>query len=263
VPNETILPKSIPLPGGKPRGAGPCAACTVRVLSVCDAIGDEHLSRLAAVVSNHRVPGGSTFVSEGEPADALFNITAGTVKVYKLLADGRQQITGFLYSGDFLGLSSNERYAYSAESITEVRYCRFPRRQLEQLLADFPTMERRLLGIASNELAAAQDQMLLLGCKTAREKLASFLRMLLERAARAGRPADCITLPMTRGDISEYLGVTLETVSRTLAALKREKIIALDGIRQVRLLDRAALDTIAEGGEVEPKRGTSSAPQLD
>jgi len=248
VSSKSILPKPMPLPAGRPRAIDPCAACTVRVLSVCSAIGDEHLDRLAAAVTNHRAAARKTIVSEGAPADCLFNITAGTVKVYKLLADGRQQITGFLFPGDFLGLSSSERYAYGAEAITEVRYCRFPRRQLERLLADFPAMERRLLGIASNELAAAQDQMLLLGRKSAREKLASFLCMLADRASRGGRPADRVDLPMTRGDIGDYLGLTLETVSRTLSTFRREKLVALDGLGEVRLLDRSALRSIAEAG---------------
>jgi CRP/FNR family transcriptional regulator len=245
--SKTILPKPRPLPLGSPRPVDPCAACAVRVLSVCNAIGDEHLGRLAAIVTNHRVAARKNFVLEGEPADSLFNITGGTVKVYKLLPDGRQQITGFLFRGDFLGLSSNERYAYGAEAITEVRYCRFPRRPLEQLLTDFPAMERRLLGIASNELAAAQEQMLLLGRKTARERLASFLRMLLERTTRAGGPADRIELAMTRSDIGDYLGLTLETVSRSLSELKRQKVIALVGSAHVTVLERAELDRIADG----------------
>ena len=178
------LPDPMPAPPGM-QTQNPCAACTVRVLSLCDALDERDLPRLSAISSSQTLTPHETFVVEGDPAVHLFNVTDGAVKVYKLLADGRQQITGFLFPGDFLGLSSGGRYAYSAEAITEVTFCRFERKRLERLLDDFPRMEKRLLGIASNELAAAQDQMLLLGRKTAREKLASFLLMLARRTGRS------------------------------------------------------------------------------
>jgi CRP/FNR family transcriptional regulator len=241
------LPKPVPLPEGHRVVAEPCAACSVRILSVCNAIGDEHLDRLAASVVSHKVAPHRTFVVEGEPADALFNITEGAVKVYKLLPDGRQQITGFLFAGDFLGLSANERYAYSAEAISEVTYCRFARTKLERLLSEFPQMERRLLGIASNELAAAQDQMLLLGRKTAREKVASFLLSLSRRAAKNGRRASPVELPMTRTDIADYLGLTIETVSRTFSQLRKDRLVGLPTPSSADLLNIEKLEEISEG----------------
>jgi CRP/FNR family transcriptional regulator len=206
---------------------------------------DSGLARLAATVTNHRADAQRPLVIEGEPADALFNITEGTVKVYKLLADGRQQITGFLFAGDFVGLSSNDFYVYSAEAITAVSYCRFPRRQLERLLDDFPQMEHRLLRIASNELAAAQNQMLLLGRKSAREKLASFLLMLSRQAERVGRVATPVQLPMTRREIADYLGLTVETVSRTFTQLRKEKVIHVRRADEVDMIDRAALEDMS------------------
>jgi CRP/FNR family transcriptional regulator len=240
------LPEAKPRPKGAAHPNDPCAACAVRVLSVCNAIGDQHLHRLAEIVTTHDVEPHQTFVSEEEAADHLFNVTGGTVKVYKLLADGRQQITGFLFPGDFLGLSSNQRYAYSAEAVTRVTYCRFARKKLERLLADFPAMEHRLLGIASNELAAAQDQMLLLGRKTAREKVASFILFLSRRAAKAGRQDNPVEVPMTRADIGDYLGLTIETVSRTFTALRKDKLIELPSADRVRILDRDGLEEAAE-----------------
>lgn len=244
--NPLILPAPLPLPSGGRSVSNPCAACTARVLGVCNAIDDSGLDRLAAVVTNHRVEAQGTFVAEGEPAEALFNITEGTVKVYKLLADGRRQITGFLFAGDLVGLSSDDEYVCSAEAGTAVSYCRFPRRGLERLLADFPRMEHGLLGIASNELAAAQSQMLLLGRKSAREKLASFLLMLSRQAERIGQAPNPVQLPMTRHDIADYLGLTIETVSRTFTRLRKDNVIALHKADEVDLLDRDALDDIAE-----------------
>jgi CRP/FNR family transcriptional regulator len=237
-----------PLPEPKPAPPGtenPCAACSVRVLSLCDALDESDLPRLAAISSSISIRPHQTIVREGDPADYLFNLTDGTVKLYKLLPDGRQQITGFLFPGDFLGLPAAGRYAYSAEAVTEVTFCRFDRKKLDHLLEDFPRMERRLLGIASNELAAAQDQMLLLGRKTAREKVASFLLTIARRGGRPGTPDSPLLLPMTRTEIADYLGLTIETVSRTLTRFRKEGLIALPALDHVVLADRPALARLA------------------
>ena len=235
------------LSSGKEPLPEPCAACALRVLSVCDAIDDCDLDRLAAITSVQDIARHQIFVTEGDPADHLFNVTDGTVKVYKLLPDGRQQITGFLFAGDFLGLSFLERYGCSAEAVTRVRCCRFPRKQFAAMLTDFPGIERRLLGIASNELAAAQDHMVLLGRKTARERVSTFLLMLSRRAARSGGTADPVILPMTRTDIADYLGLTVETVSRTFTQLKKDGFIELREAGVVHLSNLPALEDLNEG----------------
>jgi CRP/FNR family transcriptional regulator len=190
---------------------------------------------------------GKTFINEGDPADNFFNITAGTAKLYKLLPDGRRQITGFAHAGIFLGLAVSSTYAFSAEAIDQVRFCRFPRQKLQTLLDDFPALEKRLLETASNELVAAQEQMLLLGRKTARERLASFLiaQGLLARPCHRG--SDEIALPMSRGDIADYLGLTIETVSRTFTRLKNEQLISIPNATTVTVLDRGGLLSLAEG----------------
>ena len=114
----------------------PCATCDARARSVCNAIPDTDLKRLAeASVTGHAAPG-TSFISEGDPADAFFNVTGGTAKLYKLLPDGRRQITGFAGIGHFLGLAVSDTYAFSAEAIDPVRYCRFSRSRLRVLLDD-------------------------------------------------------------------------------------------------------------------------------
>jgi CRP/FNR family transcriptional regulator len=125
--------------------------------------------------------------------------------------------------------------------------CRFPRRKLELLLEKYPNMEHRLLSMASYELAAAPEQMLLLGRKSAREKIASFLLMLSRRATQRGQDGDPVSVPMSRNDIGDYLGLTTETVSRTFTQLKQGGIIALIQGGKVALSDRARLEDIAEG----------------
>ncbi|MEM7443655.1 MAG: helix-turn-helix domain-containing protein [Pseudomonadota bacterium] len=225
----------------------PCRACPVRSLSICAALEGEEMSRLAdiVVVKNHAPH--QTIFAEGDEATDLFNVTGGTVMLYKLLADGRRQITGFLFGGDFMGLSTGGTYAYSAEAITPVSICRFPRRRMEQVLDDYPKMQRRLFNMASNELASAQDQMLLLGRKTAKEKLASFLLTLSRRAVRRGQPDNPISVPMGRADIGDYLGLTTETVSRTVTQLKTASIIRLLDGHKIHIADRETLEDLAEG----------------
>ncbi len=226
----------------------PCGACPVRNLTVCSALEEEELSRLADIVQTQRVDGHHTIFSEGDPALSMFNVTAGTVKLYKLLPDGRRQITGFVFSGDFLGLAVNERYAYTAESVVATSLCRFPRRQMEQLMDEYPKLQRRLFTMASTELAAAQDQMVLLGRKTAREKIASFLISLSQRATRRGQKDNPVLVPMSRSDIADFLGLTTETVSRTFTQLKANSIIRLMEGGKVCIVDRDLLTDIAEGG---------------
>jgi CRP/FNR family transcriptional regulator, anaerobic regulatory protein len=228
-------------------GIDPCQSCVARPLSVCNAIGDDDLARLAAVAVVTEAPAGRTFISEGEPADSFFNVTAGSAKLFKLLPDGRRQITGFVGIGHFLGLAVSDVYAFSAEAMEPVRYCRFSRPRLRAVLDDFPLMEKRLLEVAANELVAAQEQMLLLGRKTARERLASFL--LLQ--SRQGLPCDAsrhrFILPMSRGDIADYLGLTIETVSRTLTRLRGERLIELVSQSELMVLDPHGLENLAGG----------------
>lgn len=235
----------------EPRLGAPCDACGVRAVSavsVCSALEVPELERLRSIMTTVHLEPGQTAIHEGDPADSLFNVVSGTVKLFKLLADGRRQITGFLVPGDFLGIVLNERYAYSAEAVDRVHLCRFPRRRFETLLGEMPRLERRLLGAASNELVAAQDQMLLLGRKTAQEKVASFLRMLARRTARQRSPVTSIGIAMSRNDIADYLGLTTETVSRSLTRLKEAGVIASTRRGRIELLDEEALRALAEGG---------------
>jgi CRP/FNR family transcriptional regulator len=162
-----------------------------------------------------------------------------------MLADGRRQITGFLYPGDFLGLALTARYVYFAEAITPSALCRFRRDKLEELCEKHPEFEKRLLENASHELIAAQDQMVLLGQQGARERVATFLLMMSRRAAQRGGDRNSIMLPMRRYDIADYLGLSTETVSRTMSDFKRDGIVELPDSNDVKLLDPSALEEIS------------------
>jgi len=227
--------------------ASPCSACSIRNLTICAPLNDVEQAQMAAIVTNVEIEAGTPLFDEGEPAEHVFNVTEGTLRIYKLLPDGRRQVTGFLFAGDFLGLANDENYAYSAEAVTPCKLCRFPRQKLEHLMERFPKVEQRLLSIASNELAAAQEQMLLLGRKTAREKIASFLLLLARRARQRGRSESPVSVPMSRTDIGDFLGLTTETVSRTFTQLKQSGLIRLLPNNEVELTGREELEDIAGG----------------
>lgn len=225
----------------------PCNTCKVRDLSACAPLNAAEQRRLVAIMKTVEAGPRQSIFDEGEPAANVYNVTEGAVKIYKLLPDGRRQITGFLLPGDFLGLTYNETYAYSAEALAPTRLCCFPRRRLEALLEELPKLEQRLLGMASHELAAAQDQMMLLGRKSARERVVSFLLMLSAASIRHGGRAEPLFLPMSRGDIADYLGLTIETVSRTLGRLKAQGLVELLDEKHIRLSQLEALAEIAGG----------------
>lgn len=232
----------------KTDGQAPCDACPVRSLTLCSSLERPEMDALSGIMQTRDIKAGETVFDEGEAANALYNITSGAVKLYKLLPDGRRQITGFLFAGDFLGLAVGDHYAYSAEAISKVTLCRFPRIQLDRLMDQYPKLQRRLFSIASNELAAAQDQMLLLGRKTAREKICSFLGVLSRSNLRRNLTPEIIHLPMSRADIADYLGLTTETVSRSFTQLKTSGLIRLMDGHRVKLEDIEALAHDAESG---------------
>jgi CRP/FNR family transcriptional regulator len=222
-------------------------ACPVRPLAICSGLSTDQLPDLEKIVTHSVVKAGGTIFDEGEKAAYRYNLTVGCVRIYKLLGDGRRQIIGFLFPGDFLGLAIGDEYAYGAEAVTETHLCRFPSRELEQLFNRYPNLEKRLLDAASHELAVAQEQMVLLGRKMAEEKVVTMLLTLSKRARRRGEAENPVYLPMTRGDLGDYLGLTMETVSRTITELKAASLIAQEERHYVRLLDPERLQEIAEG----------------
>lgn len=187
---------------------------------------------------------------DGEAADDAFLVSTGAVRAFRLLPDGRRLITAFMFEGDFLGFAVDGRYEFAAETITPTRLCRFPRPRLDALLDDCPRLRNALLHFATEELRLAQDHMVLLGCKSATEKLASFLLHLARRTARGGTQAEpfLVPLPMTRSDIADHLGLTTETASRTLTLLREKGTIDLPTLRSVAVLRPHELAALAGGG---------------
>lgn len=185
--------------------------------------------------------------AEGESAQHLFSITSGVLMVFKLSIDGRRQITGFLFQGDLLGLSLDGRYTYNAEAIVESTVNQYPVSQTQNLIRLYPEMERRLCKITRQELAEAQEQMLLLGQMSAKERMAAFLLKLARHASDRGYPADEVSMPMTGEMMGDYLGLSKETVSRSLAYFKRKGLISATHGDHVALPNIKALEKVATG----------------
>jgi CRP/FNR family transcriptional regulator, anaerobic regulatory protein len=224
-----------------------CDSCEARSLSICASMDETGLGRLDALAEHLTLGAGEALTRADDPALHVFNITSGSVRVYKLLPDGRRQITGFLFAGDFLGLATGATYVFSAEAIEPVTACRFRKSDFRALIRDTPALETSLLDRATHELAAAQNQMLLLGRKTALERVSTFLlEMPAHDPARHGS-AGRVHLPMTRAEIADYLGLSIETVSRVFTRLKTRGVVRLVSLNEVRVEKPEALRALAEG----------------
>lgn len=233
-----------PLPAGHP-----CLGCEVRSSALCGVLNGNELAKLKALSWTIALAPGQPLFHEGDEATRVFTLTRGSLKLYKLLADGRRQVTGFMFPGDFLGISIDDEHAFTAESLDESQLCWFPRTRFDGFVDDHGAMERELYRLAAHELAAAQQQMVLLGRKTAAERLASFFLMLAEKLGKSTpAPVRFVDLSMSRSDIADYLGLTKETVSRVLSMLKRGRLIRLEALDRVEILDREGLREIADGG---------------
>jgi len=231
-----------PLPMGHP-----CQGCEARGQAVCGVLDCESLAQFRKLGSTLRLGIGQTLFREGDPATRVFTLTRGSLRLYKLLPDGRRHIVGFMAPGDFLGISVDDEHAFTAEMIEDGELCCFPRSRFDEFTVGHPSMERELYQMAAHELSAAQLQLVLLGRKTAAERLAQFLLILAKKNQRPGDETNVVKLPMQRGDIADYLGLTKETVSRLLSAFRAARLVRLRELHEVEILDRPLLEQLAEG----------------
>jgi CRP/FNR family transcriptional regulator len=186
---------------------------------------------------------GQTLFYEGDNARYFFEIVQGTLRCCRMIHDGRRQIYRFVGAGEMLGLGCGHRYGYSAEAVTDVAVRRHRLADLDDTMDADAHMRRRVLQALRDELAATRSQMMLLGRMSASEKLASFL---LSRSGASAGAGACIELPMTRSDIADYLGLTIETVSRKLNELRGLGVICLETPNRVRITDQDRIEAIAE-----------------
>ncbi len=181
---------------------------------------------------------GEELFAEGEAADFFYQVVSGTVRVCKLLSDGRRQIDAFQLPGDMFGLESGAEHRFTAEAVEETVVLAFRRGRFTSLVHDNPAFGDQLMSSMIASLERAQDHMVLLGRKTAQEKIATFLIDMAGRLAKGDR----LDLPMQRTDIADHLGLTIETVSRTLTQMVRDGLIKLGSAgRTITLTDKLAL----------------------
>ena len=212
-----------------------CSICKVRTYSFCRCLDEDKLKDFSSVSFEKSFLNKQNIFLQNDQSDYLYNITEGNVKIYQLLDDGRIQIIGFLYPGDFFGSYRNNKYNYCAEAIGDLKTCVFNQKILDKYLDENPILAKELLHKTSFELTLAQDRLTVLGKLNAAERLVKFLLNISEQRNRIGWKNNPISLPMTRQDVADYLGITIETVSRELTNLKTSNIIKIITSKQIYL----------------------------
>ena len=222
-----------------------CNDCRIRSYSFCRCLLEGQLKEFSKVSCERTYNDKQNIFLQQDEATSLYNITKGNVKIYQLLDDGRIQIIGFLYPGDFFGSYKNGKYNYSADSIGDVRTCVFEQKKLDDYLERNVTLAKELLNQTSHELTLAQDRMSVLGKLDAIERLSKFILNISHQRKRIGWQNNPISIPMTRQDIADYLGLTIETVSREITKLKSTNIIKVISSKQIFINDMAKLTNLS------------------
>lgn len=189
---------------------------------------------------------GTYLYFEGDDVSHLFFIETGVVRLTRVLEDGRRQVIAFGYPGDIIGFPAKGAHHTDCEALSDTKLCTIPRKALEDSSFD-PDLHKVLVDAALQEISGMQDHFMMLGRKSAPEKVASFLNVLLERICDTSKEPPVVDLPMSRSDIADFLGLTTETVCRCLTALRKAGIIRVDGINKIAVLDTPALAQRADG----------------
>lgn len=222
-----------------------CADCPIRHRAVCARCDAEELEQLDAIKYYRSYEAGQPVVWSGDVMNFVGSVVTGIASLTQTMEDGRTQMVGLLLPSDFVGRPGREGAAYDVVATTDMVMCCFRKKPFEELMARTPHIAHRLLEMTLDELDAAREWMLVLGRKTAREKIASLLAIIARRDAGltpdgSGTAAE-FDLPLTREAMADYLGLTLETVSRQVSALKRDGVILLAGKRHVSVPDMRRL----------------------
>lgn len=222
-----------------------CADCPVRDHSLCVGLTPDQLPRIAELTTVIEAPAGEVLFFEGDPARHFFTLRQGVVRLVRAFPDGRRSIVGFLHGGDFLGgRFGASRYPATAEAVTKIEYCRILMSDLQELTKEFPGLERQLFSMSADRMHAAENHIVLLGRKTALEKVAAFL--LASQEWGNHMQSGAFDLPMSRIDIADYLGLTIETVSRVMTRLADAGVVSIEDARHITVIDQLELKAIAQ-----------------
>ena len=236
-----------------------CGDCPIRHRAVCANCETDELAQLDAVKYYRSFEAGQVLVWSGDHMDFVASVVSGVATLSQVMEDGRTQTVGLLFPSDFVGRPGRDRAPYNVTATTDLVMCCFRKKPFEELMARTPNIGERLLEMTLDELDAAREWMLLLGRKTAREKIASLIAIIARREAtlHLRQPSGKlgVELPLSREEMADYLGLTLETVSRQISALKRDRVIVLEGKRSIIIPDFNALleetGDDADGGYVD------------
>ncbi|WP_165943451.1 Crp/Fnr family transcriptional regulator [Roseicella aquatilis] len=239
------LPHDSTAPGQA--GTQVCDRCGSRIAGLCKPLDAAALDDISSESQQVTLPAHSMVFREGDPAGKVFTLIEGFAKLTRLLPDGKQQVVGFRFAGDVIGYTTLPRYPFDAELLTDAKICRLERPQLDGLLRRYPKLERRMLDLCVQELTATQEQLVTVGRRSAEARVAAFLVSLVEAARRRGPAPRVLEMPMTRADIADFLGLTLETVSRSLTAFRKRGWIREPVHHKVELLNLSAVSALAEG----------------
>lgn len=224
-----------------------CGDCQIRHRAVCAYAGADELAALEEIKYYRSFSVGQPVVWAGDQMDFVASVVTGVACLTQTMADGRRQMVGLLLPSDFLGRPGRGQAAYDVTAVTDLVMCCFRKKPFEAMMIKTPHIAHRLLDMTLDELDAAREWMLLLGRKRAREKIASFLVILARResALRGQAAITSIEVPLTREEMADYLGLTLETVSRQMTALRGDGLIQTAGKRSVYIPDLLALQEAA------------------
>lgn len=228
-----------------------CLSCEARHRGACGVLAPEKLQQLSKHSSRQNFTSQQEIQGEGEAVERYATILSGIVKLGKLASDGRKQIVGLQFAPDFLGRPFARQSGISVEAATEVRVCSFPRAVLDEMVVQSPELKQKLLDQALRELDEARDWMLTLGRKDATEKVATFLCLLAinldpERDVRS-KGSIVFDIPLTRSEIADFLGLTIETVSRQITHLRKAGLISIENNRSITVADIGKLRAVADG----------------
>ncbi len=226
-----------------------CQSCEARHRGICGALSGEQLLVLSKYTSRTTFKSSEQLVPEGGDVERYANILSGVVKLSKLLIDGRQQIVGLQFAPDFLGRPFKTKSKTTAEAATDVRLCTFPKTVLEDMIKQSPKLEHSLHEQTLKELDEARDWMMTLGRKSASEKVASFLYLIgvnIDPGHQSNDQSIFFELPLNRSDIADFLGLTIETVSRQLTKLRKSGIIQIEQNRLVTIPNMTDLHRFCE-----------------
>jgi len=233
-PGSLSQPLAWPVVGGKAKFGSPAG-------------GEEDVQALHRFGTKIRISRGKTIFNQGDSAEYAYKVISGAVRLCRHLSDGRRQIAQFLFPGDFFNIVATSEHGFTAETVSDAVLMSFPQRQLQKFREERASVQERFMTLLSQRVLDAQNHLMVLGRQTATERVASFLVLLWERIG--DEEDDLVDVPMSRLDIADYLGLTIETVCRVLSGLKRKRIIDIPNLRQLTLRDIDSLQALADGAD--------------